>query len=70
MRIDLSEMVGMREAMSAPTKSSMKIPKTGDCRNAALRATSPPPRDIDSTAGVSTIQHPPGAGTPVKKFFQ
>ena len=55
----LSEIVGRRLAMSVPTKRSMKMPRYGEGIHFELSASA-------IIAGVSTIQQPPGAGTPVK----
>ena len=61
----LREMVGRREAIRMPTRHSMNIAHAGwrmtGSMSLIVRA---------SITGVSTIQQPPGAGTPRKKCFQ
>ena len=47
------------------------MPKYGFCSASASAGYLPfASSAIDRIAGVRTIQHPPGAGTPVKKCFQ
>lgn len=58
-----SDSVGILDAINDPTNSNMKIPKYGDGLHLRSSASA-------TIAGVSTIQHPPGAGTPVKKCRQ
>ena len=69
-RIALSETVGRREAISVPTNSSIAMPRYGERSASHTFAGTQPEHWTLRMTGVSTIQHPPGAGMPVKYFFQ
>ena len=68
---DFREIVGRRLAIRTPMKSSMDMPNHGFWR--VLLTSGAVSLAVKASArmtGVRTIQQPPGAGTPRKKFFQ